>query len=339
MPWNLPEFASKFGYRQGIGIKQFNGKMFKNRKRLRLLLIAGGVCVVAAACAVGVQQLMQPKAPEFEALEPVSFTTLRDRTPAPDWNWGRFATDGRVIVVQFPSLRAQSATLNRIVAFIEMAGAPRNRVMNDLELEAFLRKSGRDPVTNVYGHNYRLTDLEQFFLQSTEQGLVLDDAELRLKDELTSLGLLSAEGTVDFPGGGDVGFVSYVRQQDDDPNTSADETLPDALGLTILTHELSHGIFYADPEYRTYCLTFWDSLDANIQDKFREFFDRGLYDTENSEIVVNEFQAYLMFTPDPRAFSAAHVGLQDADIDDLRRRFLEGMPRLPLPVPKPGTDG
>ena len=50
------------------------------------------------------------------------------------------------------------------------------------------------------------------------------------------------------------------------------------------------------------------------------------YDPAVPDLVINETQAYLMNTADPRLFNAAVVGMTDADLNILRVRFLAGMP-------------
>ena len=53
------------------------------------------------------------------------------------------------------------------------------------------------------------------------------------------------------------------------------------------------------------------------------------------QIMINEMQAFLMHTPDSRAFSAAHLGVDDVTLAILRNRFAKDAP----PSAQFGGDG
>ena len=61
---------------------------------------------------------------------------------------------------------------------------------------------------------------------------------------------------------------------------------------------------------------------------YRAFLGREGYDTGNEELMANETMAYLLFTPDPRLFSASMVGLGEAVVERLRGLMRAG-PALP----------
>jgi hypothetical protein len=107
-----------------------------------------------------------------------------------------------------------------------------------------------------------------------------------------------------------------------------DDGIRDAHGrAAILRHEISHGVYFTDPAYAAYVRRFWDTvLDAGERDKFRRFLGGEGYDTANDDLMRNETQAYLVFTPDRRFFSAGAVGLGDAETAALQRKFIEAMP-------------
>lgn len=50
-----------------------------------------------------------------------------------------FAPNPRILVLDFPSLTAQGRAFNRMAAFIEKQGLPRDRVLNDAEMEDALK--------------------------------------------------------------------------------------------------------------------------------------------------------------------------------------------------------
>jgi hypothetical protein len=223
----------------------------------------------------------------------------------------RFALQPEIIVLQFGSLGEQARTLNRAAALIERAGFPRDRPLADAELESRIRASGNTPDTLYYGHDYRAVDLLRFFDESERAGLVLTNEELSLKRELKRWG---------WRPGTNAALISLVR---DDPATGVDH----GVRATILRHELSHGLYFVNPDYAAYARQFWTgTMSAGERRSFRTFLRKEGYDTEIDDLVVNETQAYLMHTQDSRFFNAAAVGIPPARLDALRVLFLTGMP-------------
>ncbi|MEI7432047.1 MAG: hypothetical protein WCL27_16490, partial [Betaproteobacteria bacterium] len=100
---------------------------------------------------------------------------------------------------------------------------------------------------------------------------------------------------------------------------------------TILMHEISHAEYYTNPLYANYCRHFWRNIMTEDQrSAFRKFLSSSSYNPDNEEMMVNETQAYLLYTPDPRAFNARLLGLKDKEIENLRTRFISGFPEAPL---------
>jgi hypothetical protein len=90
---------------------------------------------------------------------------------------------------------------------------------------------------------------------------------------------------------------------------------------------LSHGEFFTVPAYADYVRQFWRTgMDDTARAAFTRFLVAADYDPVLQDVMVNETQAYLMFTPDPRIFSPALVGLPAASVGELRGRFLRDMP-------------
>ncbi len=71
-------------------------------------------------------------------------------------------------------------------------------------------------------------------------------------------------------------------------------------------------------------------MNENQRLAFRNFLSSSSYNPDNEEMMVNETQAYLLYTPDQRAFNARLVGLKEKEIDTLRARFISGFPEAPL---------
>ena len=93
----------------------------------------------------------------------------------------RFAADPRIVVLDFPTLRQQGAMLNRVASLIEKAGLPRDRVLNDAELDAAIRAGGDTLETYYYGHDYPAAALVRFFALADAAHVALDPEEQRLR--------------------------------------------------------------------------------------------------------------------------------------------------------------
>lgn len=221
----------------------------------------------------------------------------------------RFAAQSAVIVLQFPSLAEQALMLNRVAALVEKSGYPHDRVLPRDELNARIVAGGATPDNFYYGHDYRSADLVRFFGLTTE----LNAQEQTLQSMIHKLGW-DEKGAVG-------ALVTLVRQS---PGTAG---LDAKARAAILRHELSHGVYFTNPQYAAYSAHFWnDTLTADERGKFTAFLDREGYDTALTDLMINETQAYLMHTPDPRFFNPADVGLSQQRVAELRQIFLLGMP-------------
>lgn len=238
-----------------------------------------------------------------------------------------FAPDKSVVVVDFPSLLAQGQALDRVAAFVEKANVPHDRLLDDAALNAAIAASGETVASYYYGHDYRAADLARFFALAKSENIQLNPEELWLRRLLRQLGWLRAGANgalITLPAAG--GDVS--------PEMRA----------VILRHEISHGAFYTVPEYRHYTERFWAGLTPADRAAFTGFLGRQGYDTSLTELMLNETQAYLIFTRDPRFFNAAAIGKTEAEIGQLRQGFIANMPNFwltplataPLP-PVPAT--
>ena len=239
----------------------------------------------------------------------------------------RFASNPNVLVLDFDRLSDQAAMLNRMAAFTEKAGLPRDRVLDDAELDAAIRVRGDQPDSYYYGHDYSAASFVTFFATADRQKLVLNASEQRLRRLLEQEGLLRP------------GILAAVVSI---PRAEPGSAIDDSSRATILRHELSHGEFFSSPAYVAYVRSFWDNIMSRTErDAFTRFLAADSYDTSQPELIINETQAYLMHTPDTRFFSAQTVGLPLSSLDRLRAAFLLNMPQgwlrdctgVPLPIP------
>ncbi|MDE1906511.1 MAG: hypothetical protein KGH75_08695 [Rhodospirillales bacterium] len=221
------------------------------------------------------------------------------------------APDKSVVVIDFPSLEAQGLALDRVAAFVEKASVPHNRVLDDAALNAAITASGDTVASYYYGHDYQAADLARFFALAQSENIALNPQELWLQRLLRQLGWLA-------PGAKGAIITLPVAGGD----------IPPEMRAVILRHEISHGAFYTIPEYRHYVEQFWASLTPDDRAAFTGFLGRQGYDTNLTELMLNETQAYLIFTRDPRFFNAAAIGKTEAEISQLRQGFIANMPNF-----------
>ncbi|GLR65646.1 hypothetical protein GCM10010909_03240 [Acidocella aquatica] len=222
-----------------------------------------------------------------------------------------FAPDHAIVVIDFPSLLTQGLALDRVAALTEKAGLPRDRLLDDTALRTAIASHGDTVESYYYGHDYPAADLAEFFQLAAQENIRLNPQERWLKTLLTQLGWLK-------PGAN--GAIITLP--------AAGGAVTPEMRAVILHHEISHGAFYTNPAYRQYAVSFWYSLTAADRDAFTSFLGRQGYDTNNTMLMLNETQAYLIFTRDPRFFNADAVGMTQAEIGQLRAGYIAGMPNF-----------
>lgn len=271
----------------------------------------------AMVCAGSAGWLLWPRppvaAPHARAflIHPATEAAIRDHTGG-GMAVFRLVQNPHILVLDFSSLRQQGLMLNRVAAFAEKGGQPHDHVLTDAELAHAIHADGATVATYYYGHDYPASLLARFFGTADRDHVRLDPEEERLRLLLRQEGWLAA--------GTEAGLISI-------PRAGADASVTPAARATILHHELSHGEFFSDPAYAGYVRTFWataltDPERANI----RRWLASEGYDPALEQVMLNEMQAYLMFTPDPNYFTPALAGLTRQRLTALQAAFLRGMP-------------
>jgi hypothetical protein len=256
-----------------------------------------------------------PRADEAELLaDPATTLRVFRLRPAP-----------QIIVMIFPSLLQQGLTLNRIGAFLEQAGTPRDHVLDDDGLTRAIAAANTTVETYYYGHDYCAADLLRFFVTARSDGIVLRPEEIALQQLLQRENMLELGATgalISLPPPGNTPLLDYHAR------------------AAILRHEIAHGVYFTDPDYVAYVRYFWQNvMNSEQRGHFRRFLGGEGYDTANDNLILDETQAYLVHTPDLRFFNASAVHMPPEDVADLRHKFVEGMPdswlkrRTPDPVP------
>ncbi len=250
-----------------------------------------------------------PAVPAF-AVRTANETDIRENV-AQTLTVFRFAANPNIIVLDFPTLLEQGLMLDRVAALQEKAGLPRDRVLTDAELDAAIRARGDTIATFYYGHDYPASALARFFALADRQGVPLNQEEAKLRALVQQLGWFAP---------GALGGLISIPRVGADPNVTMEAR------AAILRHELSHGEFFSDPAYAAYVRGFWRTdLTAAERAGVRRFLGSQDYDTGNEELMLNEMQAYLMFTLDPRFFQASDVGMTEQRRQQLQAEFLRGL--------------
>lgn len=225
----------------------------------------------------------------------------------------RYAGNPAVFVIDFPSLEVQGAAMNRLAALVEKAGLPRDRVLTEAELAEAIARSGDTPATWYLGHNYRGADMARFFRLAARDGIALTPAEAWLEARFRTARASVAEGS-------EIAVLTIA---------ATGGRVDAAARATILRHELGHGLLATTPAYAAHVRRVWrEGFSEAERAAFRAFLAREGYDATNEELMLDEAQAYLLHTPDPRFFNAGHVGLPEAQVERLRALLRAGAPGL-----------
>lgn len=219
----------------------------------------------------------------------VSFDELIESLPG-ELQVFRWDQAPQVFVFIYPDLAMQARALNRIAAFVEKAHAPRDRVLADAELSATIRASGKAEQTYYVGHDYTAAALAAFFNAVPRSDVRLNPQEQDLRSRLLQWGFFTEPEPGRLVAQPPERVLLSVAPEDSPQLSAPDRRLKWA---SVLRHELSHAEFFVNPAYRDYCLRAWQALPDPQRQIFTEEFARLGYDTANTLLLANEFQAFL----------------------------------------------
>ncbi len=235
-----------------------------------------------------------------------------------------FEYEGRpaIVIFDFPTLAEQGRMFNRLVTLIERIGAPRERVLTNDELAAYIRSVGKTEATLAYGNDFLVGEMVVFFNLAEIGDIKLNREELALRQFLLDRKMMVLRNGFYQAATPRAVILSLPQQGAGGPGSPP---VSELARRTILSHEVAHGEFYTNPGYANFCRQFWrETMTDKQRTAFRKFLASNSYNPENEEMMINEGQAYLMYTPDPRAFSPKLVGLADNEVAELRKKFRSG---------------
>lgn len=267
------------------------------------------------------------------AIQPVSAPVAQVlEAQSQSLNLWQLADNPEVFIFDFPGLAYQGRSFNRITQFTEQQfSEPYPRVLNNQELARYIQASRRTQTDFAFGHDVLVSELVQFFNYALRDKVELYPEELVIRDFLLEQGLIRFwrgfyQGLR--PDAVVLAVPQVQARKSDEPMVTAQAR------ATILLHELAHAEYYTNVHFRKFCQRFWyEILQPEQREAFKRFLANFNYAVANEELLINEMQAYLMFTPDRHSFSARKLGVSEEELQSMRNAFRSKVPPIPLPMP------
>jgi hypothetical protein len=133
-------------------------------------------------------------------------------------------------------------------------------------------------------HDYQAEDLASFFSKAEKESFPLNDYELQLKDILFQGGILQRDEQHTIVAG--LGAIASVSRE-----------IPSYLRVKLLCHEMLHGLYFTQEEYRNIVGKVFASTDTKSLQFLIRYWETNPslgYDTTNMFLVQNEFMAYMV---------------------------------------------
>jgi hypothetical protein len=165
----------------------------------------------------------------------------------------------------------QDRFLKRLAFFVEKAGF-RGRLARDAE------------IAGLHGwnaHDYSASSLADFFEAARKANFPLLDEERELEALLLRTNIIrrAADGTI-LPGEGAIVSISQESTA--------------ALRNRFMVHECFHGLYFIDEEFREFSRRRWEAFENQARRFLLSFFEYQAYDITDTDLVINEFMAYVL---------------------------------------------
>jgi len=239
-----------------------------------------------------------------------------------------------IFILDFSNLEEQGHTMNRLALLIEASNAPKDLVVNDQEMRKLVLETNQNIATLYLGHDVETKSLARFFNLALKNDIQLNQHEYKLKNTLLKNQILSFNDGIYHAIENKV-LVTISKIQKDNPSSQQDETITKVMRQYILQHEISHGEYFTNKEYSYYCQEFWKkNLNDAQRESFRDYLDNKYYDKNQEDLMINEFQAYLVYTGTKLSDLFDKGKLKNMTVDEvvkIRNNFILGSPSS-LPV-------
>ncbi len=205
-----------------------------------------------------------------------------------------------VYIIHFENYLLQGQTVNRIATYLEKVGM-KGKVTSWPQLKRYLRLNIYS-MENLYSaHDYRTSDLATFFNVWAEANERLSKEEQAFLDLLVSLELLAwNEDSTQWTATGNQAVLSIASFYLGSELRSSRVLGKPAREFEAHTmyHEMRHGLYFTEPEYAEACREYWNNvLGYNDRRAIRLSLWANDYDPSDEELMVNEFQAYVLTPP------------------------------------------
>ena len=290
------------------------------------LVVAAGGLVGLAVVDAGPWRAGREPPPALVVREATADAILANRTDG--ITFFRLTGNPRILIVEFSDPARQARMFDRLAALVERAGLPRDRILTPDETARAVAADSAGPEGFYWGHDYAASSLARFMALAARDGVALTDEERLLRR------LIEQEGWL--PDAPEAGVISVARGGE----ARAGGGLTDAMRGAILAHELAHGMFFAHPGYAEHARRFWaDSLTEAERASLTAWLGGMGYDTAQDDLLVNEAQAYLFFTPNPTLFEPGLAAMTPQRREALRAAFLSGRDHRCGSARSPGPRG
>ncbi|MCH7471448.1 hypothetical protein IIA79_00650 [bacterium] len=274
---------------------------------LRSCLLAGLFTALLVAQAFPASAQTTPATTTTTAVETADFFTIaQGRAPLGGWRIYRWQDFPDIYIVHFETYLLQGQTLNRFATYIEKVGT-RGTHVSWRQMMHYLHANGLT-MENVYGaHDYRTRDMARFFNAVFAAGDRLNVQEQRLLDTLAGLGLLAwDEDQAAWAHTGEQAVLSFATRYlgNEKPSSQVLGQRGRPFEVRALYHETRHGLYFTEPRYAQACRDYWhEVLSEDDRRAFRLLLLLMNYDPADEELIINEWQAYLL-TPSYRFIGA-----------------------------------
>jgi len=242
----------------------------------------------------------------------------------------RYADNKNILIFDSPNLTSQGRMFGRATQLTEQYNEPYKRVLSTEEITKYLESIRRTQADYAFGYDLLVNELVLFFNLADRDKIELFPEELQLRDFLIEQGAIQAWRGFYRAMQPDLVVLAIPQTQEKHDN---EPKVSELARRAIFTHEIAHGEYYANPYYANYCRNFWNTVLTEVQkNAFRKFLSNYNYSINMDELMVNEMQAYLMFTPDPRSFNAEKLGVSEDELESMRDAFRKGKPPTKLPL-------